>query len=136
MQDWLLGSERFRALVLRAFRRRYDAIIEEALAPQAASPHTFDTLDYYVDANARSLLQFAGLHALSVQLTADEALAPSQLLPCVSRVLLQTEEKSSGRCPRRGAVYVWVGGWGVGGWGGGGGARALQAQSERASAVQ
>ncbi|GAB4821855.1 hypothetical protein N2152v2_008901 [Parachlorella kessleri] len=97
LQEWLLGWERFRSLVLHAFRRRYDALVQEATPPAAASPISFATLEYHVDTKSRQLLQFAGLHALSVQLTAQEALPPSQLLPCVSRVLLQTEEKDSGR---------------------------------------
>ena len=48
-------------------------------------------------AQARQLLQFAALHALSAHLQADEALAPAALLPQVSRALLQTEEPKPGR---------------------------------------
>lgn len=46
---------------------------------------------------ARQLLQFAALHALSAHLQADEALAPASLLPQVSRALLQTEEAKPGK---------------------------------------
>lgn len=41
---------------------------------------------------ARQLLQFAALAAVSTHLQSGEVLAPAQLLPQVSRVLLQTEE--------------------------------------------
>lgn len=46
---------------------------------------------------ARQLLQFAALHALSTHLQADEVLAPAALLPQVSRVLLQTEEAQASK---------------------------------------
>lgn len=101
LQDALLSSERFRSLLLRAFRRRHAAAVDAALVAPAADPQHgsgFDSLGgYWVDPKARQLLQFAGLHALSVQLTAAQALAPAQLLPCVSRVLLTTEERKSER---------------------------------------
>lgn len=67
------------------------------MRPPPSEPISFDSLDYYVDPNAAQTLQFAALHALSVQLQAGEFLPPTQLLPSVSHVLLQTEEKRGGK---------------------------------------
>lgn len=49
------------------------------------------------DSQARQLLQFAALAAVSTHLQSGEVLAPAQLLPQVSRVLLQTEEPQAKR---------------------------------------
>ena len=96
LQDLLLSLPSFRSLVLWANRQQYAQAVEAAL--RRPPPSSFDSLDYYVDSQARSTLQFAALHALSTHLAvAEEVLAPAQLLPPVSRVLLTTEEHNAGR---------------------------------------
>ena len=97
LQEFLLGLDWFRGLVLYAFRGRHRATLEAALKAPPARPRTFADLDYWVDPSARQVLQFAALHALSSHLQAEEVLAPAQLLPPVSRVLLQTEEARAGK---------------------------------------
>lgn len=83
--------------MLRALRTRgYREVVTQAL--QAPPPGaSFASLEYYVDAAAAQTLQFAALAALSTHLQSEEVLAPAQLLPQVSRVLLQTEEPQAGR---------------------------------------
>lgn len=94
-QGLLLRDEPFQRLVLLAFRRRHAATLAGAIKPPPAAG--FDQLDYYVDAQSRQLLEFAALHALSTHLAEREVLAPAKLLPQVSRVLLQTEEREAGK---------------------------------------
>ncbi|KAL4425684.1 hypothetical protein ABPG75_009700 [Micractinium tetrahymenae] len=95
LQDLLLLRDGFQQLVLRAFRQQHAATVAGAL--RQPPPGGFDSLDYFVDGQSRQVLQFAALHALSAHLQAEEVLAPAQLLPQVSRVLLQTEEAQGGR---------------------------------------
>jgi hypothetical protein len=91
LQDVALSVPLVQAAVLWAMRAKHQEIVRRALQPPQPG-RTFASLDYYVDAASAQTLKFAALAALSWHLQADELLAPSQLLPVVSRVLLQTEE--------------------------------------------
>eukprot|EP00887_Chlorella_sp_A99_P000837 scaffold5.g837.t1 len=93
LQDLLLSLPRFRRLVLWANERQYRELVAAALR----APSEGEAEGYYVDPQAKQTLQFAGLHALSKYLSADEVLAPAVLLPPVSRVLLTSEERHSGK---------------------------------------
>lgn len=95
LTELLLRRESFQHIVLHAFNQQHSATVASALRPP---PHGgFDSLDYYVDGQSRQVLQFAALHAVSAHIQAGEVLAPAQLLPQVSRVLLQTEEAQGGK---------------------------------------
>ena len=97
VQDLLLANTRFRGLALRAFRTRFRGVLDPALRPPTRPPTLFQDLDYYVAPAAAQTLQMAALHALSAQLQAAQPLPPAQLLPAVSHVLLQTEDRRGGK---------------------------------------
>lgn len=92
--DLLLSLPAFRRAALFAFGARHRAIVEGALSPPPAAPTSWEALEYWIDPQSRQLLQFVALAALSTHLAADEVLAPAQLLPQVSRALLQTVRRS------------------------------------------
>ena len=97
LQDMLLGFLPIRKLLLRSLRPHFRTVLDSAMHPASLEPIPFDSLEYYVDSSAAQTLQFSALHALSVQLQAGEFLPPTQLLPNVSHVLLQTEERRGGK---------------------------------------
>jgi hypothetical protein len=97
LADLLLTSPAARRALLRALRSRHARVLDQALRPPPAAPTPFAALDYHVDPAAAEVLQCAALAALAADLQAGDPLPPTQLLPSVSHVLLQAEQRGGGR---------------------------------------
>lgn len=98
-QDLILTKSQFlRQHVLSSLGDRLAA----TLASAAQRPHdtsiSFEASEYYVDPASAQILKFSALHAVSNQFAEQtgDPLPPTQLLPSMSTVLLQTEEERGG----------------------------------------
>jgi len=100
LQDIILNKSQFlRQHVLSSLRERLTATLASAAQkPSHDTPTSFEASEYYVDPASAQILKFSALHAVSKQYAAQagDPLPPTQLLPSMSTVLLQTEEKYGG----------------------------------------
>jgi hypothetical protein len=89
LQTFLLSVPRLEDAIIGTLSTRYAEAVQQCITQPSTS---LDTCPYHVDTAAKQTLLFSALAALSTHLQSEEVLAPSQLLPQVSRVLLTTQE--------------------------------------------